>query len=53
MYPSRIEDAQLSGEHTVAVTGLEESPRAKESEPKDMPVDEDLRKVIDVKEVHP
>ena len=52
MYPSRIEDAQLSGEYTVAVTGLEDLPRAKEDIPKDIPVDEGLRKVMDVKEVH-
>ena len=37
----------------MAVTRLEDVPRAKEDVPKDIPVDEDLRKVMDVKEVHP
>ena len=51
LYSSRTEDAQLLGEYTVAVTGVF-PPRAKEDVPKDIPVDEDLRKVMDVKEVH-
>lgn len=51
LYPSRTEDAQLLGEYTVAVTGVFPL-RAKEYVPKDMPVDEDLRKVMDVKEAH-
>lgn len=44
-----MDAAQLSGEYTVAVVEAESVPREKEYEPKDMPVDEDLRKVMDVR----